>query len=72
MAKKSPDQGASALRERCLQHLAVLRIPITADELDRALGQAEREAWPPLVFLDRLLGEQAARKKERLLSRIGG
>jgi DNA replication protein DnaC len=67
MAKKTPDQ--SGLRERCLQHLAILRIPITAEQLDRVLDEAEREAWPPLVFLDRLLGEEAARKRERTTER---
>lgn len=67
MAKKAPD--LSTLRERCLQHFAVLRIPIAAEELDRVLDQAEREAWPSLVFLDHLLGEQAARKRERTTER---
>jgi DNA replication protein DnaC len=67
MAKKAPDP--SALRERCLQHFAILRIPVAADELDRVLDEAEREAWPHLVFLDRLLGEQAARKRERTTER---
>jgi len=47
MTKKGPD--LSALRERCLQHFAVLRIPITAQQLDSVLDEAEREAWPPLV-----------------------
>jgi DNA replication protein DnaC len=69
MSKKSPDQDRSALRQRCLQHFAVLRIPITPEELDRTLDEAEREAWSYLVFADRLLGEQAARRRERSTER---
>ncbi len=69
MTKKPPDQDRSALRERCLQHFAILRIPITSEELDRVLDQAEQEAWAPLVFVDRLLGEQAARRRERSTER---
>jgi DNA replication protein DnaC len=68
MGKKSPDDR-SALRERCLQHFAILRIPITTEEFDRLLDDAEREAWPPLLVVDRLLGEQAARRRERSTER---
>jgi len=69
MTKKPPDRDRSALRERCLQHFAILRIPITSEELDQVLDQAEQEAWAPLVFVDRLLGEQAARRRERSTER---
>jgi DNA replication protein DnaC len=69
MAKKTPDQSHPALRERCLQHCATLRIPIAPDELDRLLDEAERNAWSHLVFVDRLLGEQAARRRERSTER---
>lgn len=68
MTNKSRD-ARSALRERCLQHFATLRIPITPEELDRALDDAEREAWTLLVFVDRLLGEQAARRRDRSTER---
>jgi DNA replication protein DnaC len=69
VSKKSLDQTRSALRERCLQHFAILRIPITEEEFDRLLDQAEQEAWPPLLVVDRLLGEQAARRRERSTER---
>lgn len=70
MARKTtPDQGPAALRERCLQHLQALRIPITHSEFDTLLDGAEREGWPPLSFVDRLLGEQAARRRERATER---
>lgn len=69
MARKTPDPSQYALRERCLQHLGILRIPITPAEFDALLDEAEREAWPPLVFVDRLLGEQAARRRERSTER---
>jgi DNA replication protein DnaC len=69
MTKKTPDPSRSALRERCLQHFAILRIPISPEELDRFLDEAEQQAWPPLICVDRLLGEQAARRRDRSTER---
>jgi len=63
------DRQTKTLRERVLEHFAVLRIPITADELDQAVGAAEREGLPLLVAVDRLLGEQAARRRDRGIKR---
>ena len=58
-----------SLRERVLEHFAALRIPLTAEELDRVLSAAEMEALSSLEVLDRLLGEQAARRRERSIER---
>lgn len=57
------------MRERCLGHFEVLGISITAETLDAALLRAEQEAWPHLRFLDHVLGEPAARRRERSIER---
>ena len=58
-----------SLRERVLEHFATLRIPLTAEQLDRVLTAAEQEALSALEVLDRLVGEQAARRRERSIER---
>jgi DNA replication protein DnaC len=63
------DRTTTTLRERVLEHLAVLRVPVTAEELDRVLGAAEREGLSLLEAIDRLLGEQAARRRDRGIKR---
>jgi DNA replication protein DnaC len=57
------------LRERCLNHFDILRIPITPDALDAALLRAEKEALPHLGFLDLVLGDQATKRRERSIER---
>lgn len=59
----------ATLRDRCLSHFDILRIPITPEALDEALLCAEKEALPYLNFLDRVLGEQADRRRERSIER---
>jgi DNA replication protein DnaC len=63
------DRKTKTLRERVLEHFAVLRIPITAEELDRVVGAAEGEALSLLEAVDRLLGEQAAQRRDRGIKR---
>ena len=63
------NRKTKSLRERVLEHFDALRIPITADELDKVLASAEHEGLPVLEVLDRLLGEQAARRRERSIKR---
>jgi DNA replication protein DnaC len=59
----------ATLRDRCLSHFDILRVPITPEALDEALLHAEKEALPYLDFLDRVLGEQADRRRERSIER---
>lgn len=66
MDKKKTKTG---LRERVLEHLAVLRISISAEELDAILAAAEKEGLSHLELLDRLLGAAAARRRERAIER---
>jgi DNA replication protein DnaC len=63
------DRKTKSLRDRVLEHLAILRIPITVEELDHVLDIAEREGLLTLEALDRLLGEQAARRRDRGIKR---
>jgi len=63
------DRTTKTLRDRLLEHLAILRIPMTAEEVDHILEAAEREHLSVLVAFDRLLGEQAARRRDRAIAR---
>jgi DNA replication protein DnaC len=47
----------------------MLKISITPEALDAALLRAEKEALPPMSFLDVVLGEQAAKRRERSIHR---
>src|SRR5712692_12026480 len=63
------DRKTTTLRERVLEHVAVLRIPLPAEELDHVVEAAEREPLSVLDAIDRLLGEQAARRRDRGIKR---
>jgi DNA replication protein DnaC len=47
----------------------VLRVPVTADQLDAVLSAAEQESWSHLQFLERLVGQQADQRRERAIER---
>ena len=53
------------LRDQCLSHFKILGIPITPETLDTVLDRADKEALSHLHFLDLLLGQQAAARRER-------
>jgi len=63
------DRKMKSLRDRVLEHFSALRIPLRAEELDRVLEAAETEGLSALNVVDRLLGEQAARRRERSIKR---
>jgi DNA replication protein DnaC len=63
------DRKTKTLRDRLLDHLRVLKVLVTEDELDHLLDAAERESLSVLAALDRLLGEPAARRLDRAISR---
>jgi DNA replication protein DnaC len=63
------DRKTKTLRDRVLEHLAILRIPISAEELDHVLEAVDREHLSVLAAFDRLLGEQAARRRDRAIKR---
>jgi len=53
------------LRDRLLEHFAVLRIPITPGQFDAVIARAEREHLSHLDFLEALIAEQANQRRER-------
>jgi DNA replication protein DnaC len=68
MKAKTTDPTIS-LRDRCLSHFAALRIPVEGAALDELLTRAEKEGYSHLSFLDRLLGSEAAARRERAVAR---
>jgi len=54
-------------REKILADFATLRLPVTAEQLDAALQQAQDAGLSHLDFLHRLLSEQAGLRRERSL-----
>jgi DNA replication protein DnaC len=58
-----------ALRDLCLNHFKILGIPIAPNDLDTVLERADKEMLSHLVFLDLLLGHQAAARRDRAVER---
>ena len=65
--KKSP--VSASVRDLCLSHFKILRIPITPTDLDSVLDRADKESLSHLKFLDLLLGQQAASHRDRSVER---
>jgi len=57
------------LRQRILAYFQTLRIAMSADELDAALAQAEKQRWGLLELLSHLLGPQADLRRQRAIDR---
>ena len=57
------------LPQRILKHLDTLGVPLKQQQLDRMLREGEQAGWSYLQLLDRLFGEQADQKQERLIVR---
>src|SRR5437667_12052244 len=55
----------ASLRDLCLTHFKILGIPIAPNDLDTMLERADKETLSHLMFLDLLLGQQAAARRER-------
>jgi DNA replication protein DnaC len=69
MKPKKTTPATSSRRDELLADFATLRIPITADQLDAALKQAQDSGLSHLDFLQRLLADQAGLRRERSLHR---
>ena len=71
MKRKMPTRAMTpaSVRERVLGHCSTLGIPLTPEALDAALLRAEKEGLSHLDVLDLILGEQAARRRERSVER---
>jgi DNA replication protein DnaC len=57
-------------REHVLADFATLRLPVTADQLDEVLQQAQDAGWSHLEFLQRLLADQAGLRRQRRIERL--
>ncbi len=60
---------AANLRERVLDDLATLKVPISAEMLDAALSRAEQEGLSHLGLLELIFGEPATRSRRRAVER---
>jgi DNA replication protein DnaC len=58
-----------SLREQILADFATLRIPVTSEQLDVALSDAEKSGRSHLDFLHRLLTDQAGLRRQRSIER---
>ena len=68
-ADRTPPTTAPAdLRERILADFAALKVPLTAEQLDAVLADAQRDGLSHLEFLHRLLAEQADQRRERSIA----
>jgi DNA replication protein DnaC len=72
--KTTPPQtrtpATPARREQVLADFATLRLPVTADQLDAVLQQAQDAGWSHLEFLQRLLADQAGLRRQRRIERL--
>ena len=70
--KTSPTRTAaiSSRRDQVLTDFTTLRVPVTADQLDEALKQAQDAGWSHLEFLHRLLADQAGLRRQRRIERL--
>lgn len=67
--RKPPTNPSHELRTRVLDDLQTLRIPVSADDLDATLAQAEKNRWGALEILAHLLGPQADLRRQRAIER---
>jgi DNA replication protein DnaC len=66
----TPTGTGSNRRDQILADFATLRVPVTADQLDAALQQAQDAGWSHLEFLHRLLADQAGLRRQRRIERL--
>jgi DNA replication protein DnaC len=66
--KSAKDQNVN-LRERVLDDAQTLKVPLSGELLDTALAEAEQQGLSHLNFLELILGEPAARARQRAIER---
>jgi DNA replication protein DnaC len=64
-----PASPSHDLHGRILEYFQTLRIPLSVDELDAVLAEAEKLRWGPLELLSHLLGPQADLRRQRAIDR---
>ncbi len=65
----TPPNLSHDLRQRVLGCFETLRVPLSAEDLDIALAQAEKERQTPLELLAGLMGPQADLRRQRAIER---
>ena len=70
--RTSPPRTATGpnLRDQIRADFTTLRVPVTADQLDEVLKQAQDAGWSHLEFLHRLLADQAGLRRQRRIERL--
>jgi DNA replication protein DnaC len=68
-SKRRPINPNVDHREQVLADFAILRIPVTAEQLDAAVQWAQDHGQSYLDFLHRLLAEQAGQRRQRSIER---
>jgi DNA replication protein DnaC len=68
-ARKTKPNPSENLRERVLDDAQTLKLPLSAEMLDAALAHADQEGLAHLNFLEMILGEPAARNRQRAIER---
>jgi len=66
----NPTPTSPNLRDHILADFTTLRVPVTADQLDAALTDAEQHGRSHLEFLHRLLTDQAGLRRQRRIERL--
>jgi DNA replication protein DnaC len=66
--KKTPT--TPSLRDGILADFAGFCVPVTADQLDAVLKQAQDGGWSHLEFLHRILADQAGLRRQRRIERL--
>jgi DNA replication protein DnaC len=67
--RRPPDDRPDDILERLNRHLELLGLTRTLELLDEHLSWALKDKPPPTVLLERILGEEAARRRERRVER---
>jgi DNA replication protein DnaC len=67
--RKTKTNLSENLRQRVLEDAQTLKLPLSAEILDAALAHADQEGMSHLNFLELILGEPAARSRQRAIER---
>ena len=67
--KSNHRSARDSLRERVLEHFAILRVPLTLEHFDKVLCEAEEKQFSHLDFLQTLLEKLANERRERAIER---
>jgi DNA replication protein DnaC len=67
--RPTPTNRSHDLRQRILDYLQTLRVPMAEVEFDAVLAEAEKQHWNVLELLSHVLGPQADLRRQRAIER---